>query len=259
MHDWMSVEQAAGVLGISSRRVRSLIQTRSLPAERLGDRWLVDAHAVRSRAAHNPLAGRPLSPKRAWMLLAVMEAQLEILRGHGDPNSSDARAHERFRSDVVSNRQDRHALRQLLAEPASPERWASWLLGRARRRRMWGHPGVVARLVADDRVHVGGAQAAAAFGLSSARDDVHRLYVTEDDVAAVIRLYHLSDDPSGQVELMVVSGVAAAASKLLAEPGVVPQAVALADLLDSDDARERYAATTRIEQVQARQPTFLLR
>lgn len=271
MAEWMSVAQAASLLHVSGRRVRELAEAGSLPADRLGANWLVDAEAVRSRAEHAPLAGRPLSPQVAWLMLAVVQKALDLSTRVGTASSSDgagdagasrswanggakdngAEGFEIFAplSDVA-DRQARHRVRRLLAEQVPARRWESWLAGRAERRRVWVHPGVLDRLAADGRVHVGGVAAAAALGFGFGGGAVRRFYLGANDVDDVVAQFRLVDDPVGSVELMVVSeaGVEASAG-LPVRPGPVPPAVALADLLESDDARERHAAVSKLEEL----------
>lgn len=254
----MSVAQAASLLHVSGRRVRELAESGSLPADRLGANWLVDAEAVRSRAAHAPLAGRPLSPQVAWLMLAVVQGALDR-RDNDSDDGSDGPGVDRGEVPdewlfaplgEVADRHVKHRVRRLLAGQVPARRWETWLAGRAERRRVWVHPGVLDRLAADDRVHAGGAAAAAALGLGIGGGPVRRFYVGVDDVDDVVAKFRLVDDPAGSVELMVVpaAGVAASAG-LSVRPGPVPPAVALADLLESDDARERHAAVSKLEEL----------
>lgn len=65
----ISVSQAADRLGVSVQRVHQHIADGSVPAERIGHQWAID-EADLVRLDRRP-AGRPLSPKSAWVLAIV--------------------------------------------------------------------------------------------------------------------------------------------------------------------------------------------
>lgn len=232
--DWLSAAQAAGELGVSEQHVRRLARAGSLPAERLGGVWLVSAAAVRDRARALPVSGRPLSAPMAWAVLMVVDAAL-----HNPHDSNEV--HLQHALEHIADRSDRHRLRSWVAVAPAPDRWAHWLARRASRRRVWVHPGVLDRLVADERLRPGGGFAAAARGAGIAAGPPRRFYVDEDDADAVIADYRARIDAEGEVELMVVPrDVPAVFRPAAGEP--VPLAIALVDLLDSADAREQHVA-----------------
>jgi len=240
MADWISVAEAAHELGVSPRQVRHLVDSGALPARRLGVGWLLPADAVHARARHAPSPGRPLSAPLAWAVLRVAQELLDEPREPADAE----RVNELLR--VVADRRLRHRVRRLLADPRPAERWEHWMAGRAARRRLWVHPGVLDRLAADDRLRPGGGFAAAAQGVGIGASRPWRFYVDADVLDAVLADYRAQDDPEGPVELMIVpsevpDGLRAPAGR------PVPVAVALADLLESNDARERHAAAERLE------------
>lgn len=238
MDDWIDVAEAARLLAVSPRQARGLAQAGILPARRVGRSWLLPAADVRSRAAHAPSAGRPMSPAMAW-------AALRLAQRWFDASPQPVEDADLFKE--ISDRQLRHRLRNLLAEPVPAQRWEKWLQHRAGRRRVWVHPGLLDRLASDARVRPGGGFAAAAHGLGIASAPPRRFYVDARAADGIIADYRARDDPAGQVELMVVPNDIAPG--LLAGVGPVPAAVALADLLESDDARERQAAAERFERV----------
>lgn len=61
----LSVEAAAGRLGVSERRVRALIAAGRLPAERAGRAWVIDPAALGLIEGVRPV-GRPLGVEAAW-------------------------------------------------------------------------------------------------------------------------------------------------------------------------------------------------
>lgn len=241
--DWLSAAEAGGELGVGERQVRRLIQAGQLPAERLGGAWLVSAAAVRDRARATPVAGRPLSAPMAWAVLMVVDAALR------DPEASNE-LHLQHALGEIADRRVRHRLRKLVAAAPPPERWAQWLARRASGRRVWVHPGVLDRLVADMRLRPGGGFAATARGAGIAAGPPRRFYVDDNDVDAVLADYLARLDAQGEIELMVIPrNVPAALRPAAYEP--VPLAIALADLLESADAREHDVATELLDLARA--------
>src|SRR5687767_4953682 len=69
MEAWLTVERAATRLGLHPSRVRRLIASGDLSAEKMGRDWLIDAASLeRLRSADRP-RGRPLAPAHAWAIL----------------------------------------------------------------------------------------------------------------------------------------------------------------------------------------------
>jgi excisionase family DNA binding protein len=233
--EWLSAADAASELGVSGRHVRRLAQAGLMPAERLGDVWLMSAAAVRERVRGIPSAGRPLSAPMAWAVLMVADAALR------NPNEPPTRELLQRPLNEVLDRKARYRLRGLIVTAPPPDRWAHWLARRASSYRVWVHPGVLDRLVADARLRPAGGFAAAARGAGIAVGPARRFYVDEDDIEVIVAAYRARRDAEGEVELMVIPrAVPAALRPSFGEP--VPLAAALADLLESADARERYLA-----------------
>jgi hypothetical protein len=82
MHDSLPVSAVAGELGVHPSRVRALIASGSLPAEKVGGVWLVDRAGVAARNRQQISAGRPLSPSNAWALLLAASGE-ELPSGLG--------------------------------------------------------------------------------------------------------------------------------------------------------------------------------
>lgn len=68
----ISVNEAAEHLQLSPQRVRALIASGDLPAERIGGRYVLDPAAVASFRERKRSGGRPLSARNAWAILAQM-------------------------------------------------------------------------------------------------------------------------------------------------------------------------------------------
>ena len=235
--DWMSVEDAAPRLGISAVHVRRLAREGVLPAIRVGGRWLVSASGVAERKRAEPVAGRPISFAMAWAVLNVLDPVARaVVRGDASAPDPDLAA--------VPDRRVRHRLSRLLAEAPPPLHWHLWLRRRAQVRRVWVHPGV--HLADDPRLHWGGAAAAEAAGLALGASPADVFYVSASDVKRVERDYRIRAQADGPATLMIVPGEADVL------PGVeepMPPAVALVDMLLSNDARRRDAASLALTDV----------
>lgn len=86
----ISVAQAAEKLGVSVPRIHQRIADGSLPAERIGSQWVVDERSL-LRVQERSKAGRPLSERSAWAVIAAAENDRERLRPGGPAASSRAR------------------------------------------------------------------------------------------------------------------------------------------------------------------------
>jgi excisionase family DNA binding protein len=242
--EWLSAAEAAAALGVSERQVRRLVGSGLLHAERVGGVWLVSADAVRSRARDVPAVGRPLSAPMAWAVLGMVDAGLDAL------NERRAGEQRSGRLDANLDRRVRHRLRTMALDGPSPVRWSHWLSRRASRQRIWAHPGVVDRLVDDGRLRPAGGYPAARRGAGIAAAPLRRLYVDEADLDVVLSQYKANLDAAGDLELMVIPELV----PLQLRPAVgepVPLAVALVDLLESADARERHVALELLEGARA--------
>lgn len=81
MAPFSSVSEVAGELELSERRVRALIESGRLPAERVGRSWLVSKRAVERLGRSKRRQGRPLNPANSWALLALLaDAKPEWVR-----------------------------------------------------------------------------------------------------------------------------------------------------------------------------------
>lgn len=234
--DVLSVREAAEQLGVSSERVRQLINAGSLPARRSSAGWLLMADAVAERTRSAARAGRPASPRTAWAILCLLSSALE-----SDASEPAACA--------VRDRRLRHHVAHLLSvmpDPANdPERWRLLLASRGRTEQMWVHPGMLPRLCADDRVRAGGDRAAAQIGEGLSGTPVCHLYVARSELEKIINKYRLRPDPDGPVRLHAVpEGVPR--ELIPGRPGLVVPAAAAADLLDEDDPRARRSALLQL-------------
>lgn len=214
----LTVREAADQLGVTPQRVRQLVASGALAARRVSSGWMIPMSAVAERRARRRV-GRPPEPATVWAAVRVLA---------GGPVEVDRRV--------------RHRVRGILDAMPSPRRdpgaWRAFLAGRARRHTLWAHPGVLAKLVADRRVSLGGVAAVGAEGLVGGQVD---LYVRETELHALRDAFALRHDPDGNVVVHVVPG--AVPEALGPRPGqLVPPVVAAADLLETGDPRDRVAA-----------------
>jgi hypothetical protein len=82
MLDALPVSAVAGELGVHPSRVRALIASGALAAEKVGGIWLVDRASVATRHRQQISAGRPLSSGNAWALLLAASGE-ELPSGMG--------------------------------------------------------------------------------------------------------------------------------------------------------------------------------
>jgi excisionase family DNA binding protein len=229
--EWLSIAEAAEMLGVSERHVRRLASSGALRARRFGSHWMVERDDVRQRARIDPSPGRPLSPLMAWNVLQLADRAVESAQ------SSD----EDLGEFEIDDRRLRYRIRSLLPEAPPPDQWGFWLRNRAIERPVWIHPGVRERFANDKRLRPGGSAAVVAAGVGIAAGGPARFYVDERDLEAVLDDYGARLDDEGDVTLMVIPSEVP--NDIVGASGQpVAAAVGLVDLLGSDDARERFIA-----------------
>jgi excisionase family DNA binding protein len=109
MLDALSVSAVASELGVHPSRVRALIASGALAAEKVGGVWLVDRASVATRNRQRISAGRPLSSSNAWALL--LAASGEELPSGMEPSARwrVRRMLELYGLDVIQPRLSRRA------------------------------------------------------------------------------------------------------------------------------------------------------
>lgn len=218
----VSVAEAAKRLGVIPQRVHQRIRDGSLPAERVGGRWVIDELDL-GRLRHHRAPGRPLSEKSAWALLAAAAGDQAAL-SRLDP-SVRSRARSRLRNLLVAaGAGDDDALVAL----------ARALRNRADRRLFYASPRDLPDLADDGRVRLSGTSLPEAN--MSAGNEVEG-YVAADDVEALANEYLLSpaDRSRANVVLHVVSPDQEARDRLDLANSVLALA---ADLAEHDGPRE---------------------
>lgn len=87
----LSVVEAAALLGVHPQRIHQRIRAGSLPAERIGSQWAIE-EADLELVRHRKAAGRPLSSRSAWALVAVASDDQERLARLSASERSRARS-----------------------------------------------------------------------------------------------------------------------------------------------------------------------
>lgn len=205
----VSIAEASKILGVSPRRVRSLIEHELVRAQKISGRWAVDPGSL-SRA---PLRARPMSPRNAWAL--VLEDSSWI-----SPQSS-----WKLRERIGG----------LMDRPNPELVLASWLKNRAPRIE-FSSPSP-AELLDDDRV--------VPSGVSDDRSNMASLrkieaYIHEDDFDDIKYDHMLVESKSPNVVLHVAP---------VDVPRPVPIALMIADLVEWGGPREKSQASKMVKEL----------
>ena len=253
----IGVAEAAQRLNVSERRVQQRIADGSLPAERIGQRWAIDERDLLPLLDQG-VAGRPVSQRSAWALIAASFMLLDLPDRHGEDRASEWLARlassERIRA--------RKRLRDLLAHslnPASEEDIAQVgrdlrvLLGRrADRLLMRASPQDLADLRADDRLVLAGLSRPES-GIASADlvegyiDAANRDQLVDDYLLEQV----LREEDANVILHVVPDEVARHAPGLWREaPAVLPLVLAI-DLAEHHRPREQARAVALVAAMQS--------
>lgn len=196
----IGVAEAAERIGRSERRVRDLIASGRLPAERIGSNWILDDADV---AAFEPRLGRPMSEKNAWGLIDILDGR--------EPDGLSAAEISRLR------RRRNELVHVAKAEPgqAAPV-LRSWLVRRADRCLFRASPidlpdirsdsELVASGVSDPRSGISAAGVVEGYVFSALLEGFvrHHLLVVADEASANVVL-HVSNREVGEVPLLLLA------------------------------------------------------
>lgn len=197
--EYLSLNEAAQALGVSRRRVQALVEKGQLPAHRVGGRWLVEAADVNQRHRTVAHRGRPLHASTAWNELAHRTLPR-------DSSQQDA-----FRRRVLT---------------------------RAHHRDAYIHPSLIVDLRKDERLVLGGRDAADADGVPvGISDDDLDVYLREADLDELSHMHVIRFEPAkANLHLHVVE---AGAWPFMVDQRFTPLLVAWLDLADRGDRAER--------------------
>ena len=200
----LDVRSVAEYLGVSDRRVRQLIDSGDLPAQRLGGRYIIEEyHVPRSR----PMT-RPMSPRISWAFIDMLSGE----RPSGISNSERTRLKDKYQRLLTAD------------EPADLLR--SWLRKRDQLLFLQVHPRDVAAVREDPRLIPSGMSDDRS-GLSAGHEAEG--YVHLRDVGDLRARYLMADRLPTNVWLHVVERPV---------PRPAPIGLVLADLALHDGPRE---------------------
>lgn len=216
----LSVEEAAQRLRVTPQRVRSLIAAKRLPADRVGVNYLLDADDVVAFGQRERRAGRPLSAKNAWALLAQLS---------GRPKAALVSRSTSYRLRRLLE-QGGEELADALALSQPRSEWHAWRV----------LPSDFAKLNDDLRLVPTGLAAADAWidiRYQPERDGIDA-YVSQDDLRALERRFQPEKRSRASNVLLRVPRN----GTWILDERRSPIPVAAADLLDHRDPRVRRAA-----------------
>lgn len=229
----LSVSEAAAALGVHPQRIHQRIQDGSLPAEKVGGRWIVGARDVNRLKGHSS-PGRPLSARSAWNILAVRsESEPGSVEGRPAPVSASARSVAKSRVQEIRNL----AARTDPSEDPGPvvAVLSRSLRNRAQRMLFNAHVDDLDRLRHDRRVELSGVSIPAS---NMSAHDMVEAYVHRDDLEHLVDEHLLVPGPDHvNVVLHVVSAVPKSAIGNLHRSS--SRLLLAADLAEHDGARER--------------------
>lgn len=213
MVDLLPVSAAADELSVHPSRVRALIASGALAAEKVGGVWLVDPASIAGRNRQQASAGRPLSPANAWALL--LAASGEELPAGLEPS---ARWRVRRALDVYGL----GALRPRLARRAEPSSY-------------WALAGELRALRDRADLVLSGPSAAAAYDLGLVGTDAIDAYAPARLIASLQR-EHALERMSGPESNVILRAVPDSAW-LLGDRRFAPLAAVAVDLFSYADPR----------------------
>lgn len=213
MFDLLPVSAAAAELGVNPSRVRALISSGAVAAEKVGGVWLVDRASVTARNRQPAAAGRPLAPANAWaLLLAASEDEL--------PPELGSAARWRVRKALEG-----YGLAAMLPR----------LVRRADPSSYWALPGELSALSRRADIALSGPSAAGVYDLGLAGSNALDAYVPAS-LARVLRDEHALEATSGP-ESNVILRVVPDDAWLLSGRRYAPLAAVAIDLCGYPDPR----------------------
>jgi excisionase family DNA binding protein len=226
--DLLSVRDAAQDLSVHESRVRAMLAAGQLEGDKLGGRWVVPRASVQEyRRLRAPAGGRPLQPSNAWAVLALAS-------GVAAPNIG---AREARRLAKLLARQGLCALAPRLRRRAAVHRYRA-------------HPGVLRELAQEPPLHAAGISAAREAGLGLLAGDEVDAYVSNNELADVVREFALEEvgpsDPSGNVVLRAVEPSVAAS---VFAGSAVPFAAVALDVAEQADRRSARIGSHALRQL----------
>lgn len=208
----LPVSDAAHRLGVSDQRVRAMISTGVVDAQKVAGTWWISAESLARAVAQSRPAGRPFGPESAWSLLLIAS---------GEPVTW-ASPRVRWRASVA------------LREKGLAESFGK-LGNRAVRHAYQAHPAELPRLAGREDLMLGGVSAAATHRLGLQGGNEVEAYVAADAIEHVAQRHGLA---RGSETNVVLRAIPEGLWPVLRRP-VAPLAAVLADLDEHTDPRAR--------------------
>jgi excisionase family DNA binding protein len=220
-----SVSDVAKELGLSERRVRALIESGQLPAQRVGRSWLVSREAVERSRRSERRHGRPLGAANSWALLALLAGEKPAW----------------VRPDVLSR------LRRYARDP-------EWLLNvlrhsesRAKVRSLWLAHDDLPKLNEYPLVRSGlsAPRALSQLDVLPRSSEPLDAYASKDVAREIVKRFAPEEDVGDPNVIIRVPEL----PWVLGNEGEAPLSVGAADLLDHDDPRVRRAGSDALRKL----------
>lgn len=209
----LSVQEAAGELGLDPSRVRALVSSGELHGVKVGERWAVEGTEVARRKRYPRPAGRPFAPSNAWGIL-FLASDLEA-------PWLEASVRWRLRQGLVFR--GLAGLRPRLGRRAEP-------------RRFHAHPSELGRLRARPELVKSGISASGHFNLGLAGGEELDGYVSGRALKRMQREHSLEPTGSGEGNV-ILRAVPDRAWHLPRERQFAPIAAVAVDLSEDPDSR----------------------
>ncbi|MDA0160647.1 helix-turn-helix domain-containing protein [Solirubrobacter ginsenosidimutans] len=222
--DYVTVNEAAQILGLSEREVRALASGHEIDAIKRGNMWWLHRRSIERRRRQPTSPGRPLSPTMTWTVLLLASGIGERAQELGPPYHR-RRASRWLETHILANRA--HALRQ-----------------RARPESFHVHPSELNRLAARHDTMPTGASAANRVGVHGARNDIE-IYAPMAHRAEIVRAHALDPGPG----LALIRWILADELWTTIASSQAPIAATLLDLLEHDDPRLRREAIRHLKRL----------
>lgn len=228
----ITTHEASQRLGVSSQRLRQLIASGDVHAERHGHVWAVDPISVNDYdRRRRPTAGRSLSPTMAWAAL---------FSDFGTAVSDDvAQAFDLHRTE-------RSRLCKLRQRDPGDWRWLAQR--RATTERFNTFDAYLDRIALLDDIVRTGVSAMARYNVDLVVHERHvDVYLPEATAAELKTTMRLEPASTGNLTLRSIGDLEASA--YIMQRDVMPRSVVAVDLLDDSDARTARAGADLIEAI----------
>lgn len=217
----LSVSQVAEHLSVSPRRVRQLIESDRLKAQRLSGVWMIEEAELAHFSVQPRLVGRHWSAAAAWAVLGEASGCIEDDLVACQRSRAKARLKERGLLDLAPR-----------------------LAARARRVHYFAHPSVLPHLENESQLVLAGASAAPRIGAGLLPGDEVEAYIRESNLHDVVNRYAL--DSRADKKNVILRPVADICWPFAENERVASSAIVAVDLLDHHDERSQRAAVALI-------------